>query len=228
MSDDRKAKILVVDDRAENLLVYQTILEELGQDLLTARSGEEALKLVLAHEFAVVLLDVNMPGVDGFETAALIRKRRRSAHTPIIFVTAFTDELRMSEGYARGAVDYILSPVVPEILQAKVRVFVDLFRMTEQVKRQAEEKIALIEERSKRTAAEEANQRLEFLVKAGAILAQSLDFQVTAQDVARVIVPEFSDLAIIAQTDGNTGGWTFIQASNKHGAAVFDEHTDLD
>src|SRR5690348_6721498 len=111
MSRERKAKILVVDDRPENLLVYQTILEELGQELVMAGSGEEALKQVLAHDFAVVLLDVNMPNVDGFETAALIRKRKRSAHTPIIFITAFTDELRVAEGYAHGAVDFIRTPI---------------------------------------------------------------------------------------------------------------------
>src|SRR5437773_1732620 len=95
---DDRAKILVVDDLPENLLSYQAILEELGQDLILAHSGEEALKEVLKHDFAVILLDVNMPGVDGLETAALIRNRKRSAHTPIIFITAFTDELRVSEG----------------------------------------------------------------------------------------------------------------------------------
>src|SRR6266436_10124476 len=134
-----EAKILVVDDRPDKLLAFESILQELQQEILTAGSGEEALKLVLEHEFAVVLLDVNMPGLDGLETAALIRKRKRSAHTPIIFITAFTDELRVSEGYAHGAVDYISSPVVPAILRAKVRVFVDLFRLTEQIRRHAEE-----------------------------------------------------------------------------------------
>src|SRR5439155_17123146 len=115
------------------------------------------------HEFAVILLDIQMPGIDGFETAALIRRRKKSAHTPIIFITAFGDEVRQAEGYAQGAVDYILAPVVPEILRAKVRVFVDLFRMNQQVRRQAEERVTLAEERTKRAAAEEANQRLAFL-----------------------------------------------------------------
>jgi CheY-like chemotaxis protein len=107
-----------------------------------ANSGEEALKEVLNQEFAVILLDVNMPGLDGFETANLIRRRKKSAHTPIIFVTAFNDEVRMAEGYAHGAVDFISTPVVPTILRAKVRVFVELFRMTQQVRRQAEQQIA--------------------------------------------------------------------------------------
>src|SRR5207249_3007332 len=155
--------ILVVDDLPEKLLVYQSILEELEQNLVTAHSGAEALKQILHHEFAVILLDVNMPGMDGFETAALIRRRRRSGHTPIIFITSFGDDVRAVEGYSHGAVDYILAPVVPQILRAKVKVFVELFRMTQQVKRQAEERIALAEERSRREAAEESNRNLGFL-----------------------------------------------------------------
>src|SRR5438046_754027 len=147
---DDKTNILVVDDLPEKLLVYETVLEELGQNVVFARSGAEALRQVLLLDFAVVLLDVQMPGMDGLETAELIRRRKKSAHTPIIFVTAFADEVRAAQGYAHGAVDYILAPIVPEILRAKVKVFVDLFRMTQQVRRQAEERIALAEERTKR------------------------------------------------------------------------------
>ena len=115
-------------------MVYRSILEELGQNLITARSGEEALKLVLKHEFAVILLDVNMPGMNGFETATLIRNRKKSSHTPIIFLTAFTDEVRMAQGYASGAVDYLPTPVVPEILKAKVK---RLYRAVAVMRRQA-------------------------------------------------------------------------------------------
>src|SRR6186997_3289999 len=120
---DEPTNILVVDDLPEKLLVYRTILGELGQNLITAGSGEEALRAVLSNDFAVILLDVNMPGMSGLETASLIRRRRRSAHTPIIFLTAFTDEMRAAEGYAQGAVDYITTPVVPAVLRANVRVF---------------------------------------------------------------------------------------------------------
>src|SRR5262245_60009698 len=134
MSQLNKAKILVVDDLEENLLSYQAILEELGQELVMVRSGEDALRELLAHDFAVILLDVNMTGLSGLETAALIRTRKKSAHTPIIFLTAFTDELRGSEGYAHGAVDFISSPVVPAILRAKVKVFVDLYRLNQQIR----------------------------------------------------------------------------------------------
>src|SRR5579872_3727357 len=135
---DGKSKILVVDDRADKLLVFQAILEELGQIIFTANSGEEALKLILEHEFAVILLDVNMPGLDGLETAAMIRSRKKSSHTPIIFMTAYADEMHALKGYSLGAVDYILSPVVPEILRTKVKVFVDLFKLAERAKQQAE------------------------------------------------------------------------------------------
>src|SRR4051794_26722962 len=118
-----KANILIVDDLPEKLLVYQTVLEELGQNVVAARSGAEALRHVLREDFAVILLDVNMPDIDGFETAHLIRQRKRSAHTPIIFLTSFADEMRIQQGYATGGVDYIPAPVIPEILRAKVRVF---------------------------------------------------------------------------------------------------------
>jgi signal transduction histidine kinase len=149
--------ILVVDDLPEKLLVYKTILEELDQNLYMVNSGEEALKLVLKHEFAVILLDVNMPGMDGFETAAMIRNRKRSARTPIIFLTAFNDDMNAAQGYASGAVDYLPTPVVPEILKAKVRVFIELSQMREQAAIQAEE-------RARRNSAEEADRRKdEFL-----------------------------------------------------------------
>jgi signal transduction histidine kinase/DNA-binding response OmpR family regulator len=135
---DGKVSILLVDDRPEKLLALEAVLEDLGQTVVRAYSGREALRHVLNHEFAVILLDVNMPGMDGFETAQLIRQRKSSQHVPIIFITAMGDEMHAARGYALGAVDYILSPVVPEVLRSKVAVFVDLFRKTEQVKRQAE------------------------------------------------------------------------------------------
>jgi signal transduction histidine kinase/DNA-binding response OmpR family regulator len=195
--DDEAIKILVVDDLPEKLLVYETVLGGLGPALVTARSGEEALRAVLRDDFAVILLDVQMPGgMSGLETAALIRGRRRSAHTPIIFLTAFgADEVRAAEGYAQGAVDYISTPVVPEILRAKVRVFVDLYRMTQQVRRQAEERVAFAEERAKRAAAEEATRRSQFLAEVSRALADSLDPDTTARTLARQAVPLLADLA---------------------------------
>jgi two-component system sensor kinase FixL len=131
-----KAKILLVDDRPQNLLVYEVVLAELDEELVRAHSGEEALEQLELQNFAVILLDVNMPGMDGLETAKRIRDDERSAHTPIIFMTAFADDFRIAEGYATGAVDYMQTPVVPEVLRAKVKVFADLFHMTEELHRQ--------------------------------------------------------------------------------------------
>src|SRR3984893_19189861 len=111
-SAGEKVSILVVDDRADKLLAYEVMLAELNQEIICARSGKEALRHLLQRDFAGILLDVNMPGMDGFETAALIRKRPRSETTPIIFISAMNDsENFMSRGYSLGAVDYILAPV---------------------------------------------------------------------------------------------------------------------
>jgi CheY-like chemotaxis protein len=133
-----RVNILVVDDSADNRLTLESILTEPGQSVVTAASGRDALRRLLEQEFAVILLDVNMPMMDGFETAAMVRQRKSSERTPIIFITAFSDETYVSRGYSLGAVDYIVSPVVPEVLRSKVAVFVDLFRKTEQIRRQAE------------------------------------------------------------------------------------------
>src|SRR4051812_1051557 len=136
---ETKASILIVDDRPEKLLALEAVLEDLTHTtIVRAYSGREALRHVLDKEFAVILLDVNMPGMDGFETASLIRQRKSSQHVPIIFITAFGDEMHAARGYSLGAVDYILAPVVPEVLRTKVAVFVDLYRKTEQTRRQAE------------------------------------------------------------------------------------------
>jgi len=122
-----RARILIVDDLPEKLLVYSTLLENLDAEVVQAHSGTEALKLVLEGSFAVILLDVNMPDMDGIETATLIRGHRNGRHTPIIFITAYADEMQTARGYALGAVDYILSPIVAPVLRTKVQVFVDLY-----------------------------------------------------------------------------------------------------
>jgi signal transduction histidine kinase/DNA-binding response OmpR family regulator len=199
------AKILVVDDRKDKLLAFQAILQELEQDIFTAGSGDEALKLVLEHDFAVILLDVNMPGLDGLETAALIRQRKKSAHTPIIFITAYSDEMLTMQGYSLGAVDYILSPVVPDILRTKVRVFVDLFCLTESAKQQMEERIALAREQTARAAAEEASRRSTLLSDASRALTGALDVQARIQDLFSVVVPSLADLCSFTYLDEHDG-----------------------
>ena len=157
-SADDRVNILLVDDRPDKLMALETILASLGQNLVLARSGTEALRFLLQQEFALIMLDVSMPGMDGFETASLIRQRSNSELTPIIFISAINySDTHLSRGYSLGAVDYILAPIVPEILRAKVSVFIDLHRKTEQLKRQAETQAQLIREQAARAEAEAAN-----------------------------------------------------------------------
>jgi CheY-like chemotaxis protein len=133
-----KAKILLVDDRQENLLALEAILSSLDQVLVRANSGEEALKALLVDEFAVILLDVQMPGLDGFETAGHIKRREKTKDIPIIFLTAINNEPHHAfRGYAAGAVDYISKPFDPWVLRAKVSVFVDLYMKDRQIREQA-------------------------------------------------------------------------------------------
>ena len=133
-----KAKILLVDDRAENLVALEAILSSLNQTLVPARSGEAALQALLGDEFAVILLDVVMPGMDGFETAALIKRRPATRDVPIIFLTARNNEPDYAfRSYSAGAVDYIAKPFDPWVLRAKVSVFVDLYTKNRQLRDQA-------------------------------------------------------------------------------------------
>jgi CheY-like chemotaxis protein len=137
METDDRVRVLAVDDTPAKLLALSAALADPGLEVQTASSGREALRLLLRHEFAVILLDVHMPAMDGFETAALLRQRPSSEHTPIIFVTSYPDDTHATRGYSLGAVDYILAPPDPEVLRAKVAVFVELFRKTAQTRAQA-------------------------------------------------------------------------------------------
>lgn len=127
--------ILLVDDDAKSLIATEVVLSELKQNTIKAKSGKEALRLVLENEFAVILLDVKLPDMDGFQIAEFIRRHKKSRDTPIIFMTAYgRDEIMISRGYSLGAVDYIFKPIIPEILRAKVAVFIRLFETTVQLK----------------------------------------------------------------------------------------------
>ncbi|MHB0968733.1 MAG: sensor histidine kinase [Thermoanaerobaculia bacterium] len=138
MPDKSKANILLVDDQPNNLLALEAMLEDLGQNLVRADSGTAALRALLEQEFAAILLDVQMPGLDGFETARLIRQRERSRHTPIIFITALSrSETNVFKGYSIGAVDYLFNPIVPEVLRSKVGFFVELWKKNQELKLQA-------------------------------------------------------------------------------------------
>lgn len=138
-----KAKILLVDDRQENLTALEAILSSLDQVLVRASSGEEALKALLLDDFAVILLDVQMPTMDGFETAGHIKRREKTKNTPIIFLTVSHDPHHAFRGYASGAVDYLAKPFDPWVLRAKVSVFVELYQKNRQLREQA----ALLQQR---------------------------------------------------------------------------------
>jgi CheY-like chemotaxis protein len=133
-------KILIVDDRPENLLALEAILQGLGHELIKAHSGEEALKRLLTEDFALILLDVQMPGMDGFETATHIKQRERTRDVPIVFLTAIDGEAHQAfRGYAAGAVDYLSKPFDPWVLRAKVGVFIELYERRRELAQQADE-----------------------------------------------------------------------------------------
>ncbi|MGH8884452.1 MAG: SpoIIE family protein phosphatase [Egibacteraceae bacterium] len=137
--EDVQATILLVDDRPENLLALEAVLEPLGHRLLRANSGEEALKHLLTEDVALILLDVRMPGMDGFETATRAKERDRTRDIPIIFLTAYSaDAAQVVEGFSTGAVDYITKPFDPRLLRAKVRVFIELYQKTRLLRQQSE------------------------------------------------------------------------------------------
>ena len=189
--------ILVVDDLPEKHVVFRTILDELGQNIVSARSGKEALAYILEMEFAVILLDVNMPDIDGLETAGLIRQYKKSAQTPIVFITAYVDEVQAKRGYALGAVDYIPSPVVPEVLRSKIRVFVELYRMNRQLQLQAAAREELARSEAALGAAEEASRRADYLAEASRVLSHSLNLDDTIAAVLQLCVPILGERAVL-------------------------------
>ncbi len=205
LEQQEKVNILVVDDLPEKHVVFRTILDELGQNIISARSGKEALAAILEQDFAVILLDVNMPDIDGLETAGLIRQYKRSAQTPIVFITAYVDDVQASRGYALGAVDYIPSPVVPEVLRSKVRVFVELYRMNRQLQVQGDQREALARSETARQAAEEAIHRADFLAEASRMLSRSLNLDDTINAVLELCVPMLAERAILGIPDKEGG-----------------------
>src|SRR5207248_694867 len=137
-----QASVLAVDDDTRSLMALRELVSDMSLNLVTAKSGDEALRCVLKQDFAVILMDARMPGVDGFEAARLIRERERSRHTPIIFLTsAYEDAPSVTRGYEVGAVDYIVKPLIPEILKAKISVFVDLYRNNALLLQQIKERL---------------------------------------------------------------------------------------
>jgi signal transduction histidine kinase/DNA-binding response OmpR family regulator len=196
-----RADILIVDDLPEKLLVFETVLGDLNQNLVFARSGADALRQILRRDFAVILLDVNMPDMDGFETAALIRRYKRAAHTPIIFITSYADEMQTARGYSLGAVDYIPSPVVPEVLRSKVRVFVELHILQRRIARQAEERVALAASEAALRVAEESTRRSSLLAGLSHALGGVLDPREGMHTLLAHVVPALAPNATVALVD---------------------------
>lgn len=208
--------ILLIDDPPENLLALESMLGDMGHTLVKAQSGTEALKCLLREDFALILLDVQMPGLDGFETAELIHGRERSRNTPIIFLTALDrSEAGLYRGYSVGAVDFLFKPLVPEVLRSKVAVFVDLFRKTQQIQQQA---VVLEQRVQERTAAlldanaalraeiaerERAEARLHFLSDATTLLSASLEYEQTLQQLTALVVPTLATWATVSMLNSN-------------------------
>jgi PAS domain S-box-containing protein len=196
------ARILVVDDDERNAFAAVQALEELGHELVVAHSGEEALRRLLVEEFAVILLDLHMPGMDGFETAQLIRARKRTSRTPIVFLTAiFRDEPHVFQAYSAGAVDVVFKPVDPFILKSKVAVLVDLYLKTEEAKRQAAYRQWLLDEHDRVKAEKARAERALRITEARqeAIL-QSLPIIFTSRSVEPPFAPLFVSQAVEAVT----------------------------
>src|SRR3954464_589533 len=169
------ARVLLVDDDERNLLAVATVLEDLGEVVL-ARSGEEALRHLLKGEFAVILLDVYMPGMDGYETAQIIRNRDQSKGIPIVFLSAVNKEAEhLLLGYSMGAVDYVFKPVDPIILRSKIAVFVDLFEKSKEIERKARHEQALLDANLRANAERlHAEQELRRAEQRQAVIIQSL------------------------------------------------------
>ncbi|MQA21597.1 response regulator [Rugamonas rivuli] len=235
MPKTEKPKILVVNDDANSLFALTSLLtqwaEQESYEVLAARSGQEALRQVLMHDFAVILLDVNMPGMDGFETAEAIHQRARSADIPIIFITAFlADELDRLKAYQRGAVDFLFTPVIPQILYAKISVFVALAMKNEELKKQARQlslrtteltaaNQKLTREIEERQSAERQNHaKDEFLAMLGHELRNPLSAISSAASL--IGLPGVS-------ADGVTRAKKIIQRQSQHLGRIVDDLLDL-
>src|SRR5476649_1193951 len=191
MMEHEKVNILLVDDQPAKLLAYEVILKELGENLVVASSGREALEYLLKNEVAVILLDVCMPELDGFELAALIREHPRFQKTAMIFISAIqVSDLDRLKGYEAGAVDYVPVPVVPEVLRAKVRVFAELYRKT----RQLENLNAELERR--------VLERTMELAQANAELEQRVEERTREREAALAQVHEMQKLESLGQLTG--------------------------
>jgi serine phosphatase RsbU (regulator of sigma subunit)/CheY-like chemotaxis protein/anti-sigma regulatory factor (Ser/Thr protein kinase) len=196
--DPDAAAVLIVDDRTENLKALEVFLEPLGNRIVTATSGRQALRLLDTEQFAVILLDVQMPEMDGFETAALVRAHVHTRSVPIIFLTGISaSPEHVFRGYEAGAVDYIVKPVDPAILRSKVAVFVELFEKSREIARQSRLLQEQEQERLEREAAEQRHRRSRFAASVAAALERRLDVRGRAGQLAQTCIPELGDIALV-------------------------------
>jgi serine phosphatase RsbU (regulator of sigma subunit)/CheY-like chemotaxis protein/anti-sigma regulatory factor (Ser/Thr protein kinase) len=212
-----QASILVVDDRPENLTALEAVLEPLGCRIVTATSGQEALKLMLEQQFAVLLLDVHMPGMDGYEVAGYVRRRHRTSTVPIIFVSAVsTSPEHVFRGYETGAVDYIVKPFDPVAIRSKVRVFIELNERGEEIRRQAELLRRRDLERAQRDTERQRHQRTALLDSLSLALERRTDTEGRTETLVRSCVPDLADLAIAdVVRDDRLPPATALACSNK-------------
>jgi PAS domain S-box-containing protein len=203
-----RVKILLVDDTPDNLVSLEAALDGLGQELVLAGSGMEALRHLLDDDFAAILLDVKMPDMDGFQTAELIRSRKRSRHTPILFLTGYKSDEHLFRGYDLGAVDFLFKPIVPEVLRSKVGVFVELSRNTALLRRQAEilgkaeQKFrSLLEAAPDAMIISDEDGRISLMNSQAEILFSFPREELIGKDI-RMLVPDWSGHSKLAKSDG--------------------------
>jgi signal transduction histidine kinase/CheY-like chemotaxis protein len=202
----RQLNILLVDDQPHHIRLLEVVLGPLGENLVTAGSGEQAIEIAFKQDFVVILLDIHMQGIDGYETAERLRKIPRAKHTPIIFMTAQNaDKHEMLKGYAVGAVDYLIKPVMPEILRAKVSTFVDLARKAEQIQQLqtafSDQKVIVEKQKALLDYEHIARKRTAFLAEMSRVLASSLDYETTLKTITWLIVPTIADWCAIEMVD---------------------------
>ena len=224
---DPPVVILLVDDRAENLVALEAVLEPLGHTLLRAGSGEEALKHLLVQEVALILLDVQMPGMDGFETASRIKERERTAEIPIIFLTAYnTETAHALQGFSSGAVDYVTKPFDPGLLRARVEVFVELHQKTEQLRRHSEQLAVRLDQRFETEA-----RRLRKLADAAVVINSTLSLhkilRVINDSAREVIGAHSAETAITSARDVSAAEHSQSVSSKYSGGGRVDRPADL-
>ncbi len=197
VKETERENILLVDDRPENLAALGAWLEGLDLNIFKATSGNEALSLMLEHDFALVLLDVQMPDMDGFETAGVMRNNPRTKHVPIIFVTAITkDQEQIFKGYETGAVDYLFKPIQPEILLSKVKVFVDLHGQKKSLEKTANALELSMEELKKAHEEHLQNEKLQGVIEMAGAICHELNQPLQA-------VSGYSELLLMDISDDN-------------------------